>query len=141
MPEQIRFLFENTTGMIQGLIVFFIFRSKIKNSFTIGPLVTGKNGDIVLTKQSVKKAISLNKSEFPMDYGGELADCDLLSVLVETRSELEDRVARLKEFYPDDALALQKNLENAANDESGLCKAIEMPIENEEIFLSPRRAR
>jgi len=135
MPDKINFHFENINGVIEKLIVFFIFKSKIKNNFTIGPKVSNNSGDIILTKKSVEEIIALSKNSSPMDYGGELSDCDLLSIVVETRSELEERITRLNEFYPNNALALQKILESASNDERSLNKEIKMPIQNMKIFL------
>ncbi|HEB92383.1 MAG TPA: hypothetical protein ENI94_02755 [Gammaproteobacteria bacterium] len=135
MPEQIRFLFNNSNGVIKGLIVFFIVRSKMKNNFTVGPLVTGENGDVLLTKYLVEEVISNSKNDFPMDYAGELIDCDLLGVLVESKTQLEDRVKRLNVFYPDNAFALQEMLENSANNTDSLYKEIEFPIKDNEIIV------
>lgn len=135
IPKKIRFLFEDTSGLIPYLIVFFIFRSKKKNSFTVGPIVTDKKGEIALSRQSVESVISMSKIESPMDYDGGLEDCDLLSVLVENRSELEDRVARLNAFYPDNASTLRTLLESATNDKAHLYQEIELPIEDEKIIV------
>ena len=55
VPDQIRFLFKNAEGVAQHLIVYFTFRSKVKNNYTIGPKVTDSNGEIVVTRQSVEK--------------------------------------------------------------------------------------
>ena len=135
MPDKIKFLFEDTKGSLQGLIVFFILKSNIKNDFMIGPLVTGNNGEIFLTRGLVEKKISITKNEFPMDYAGTLNDCEQLNILVETRVELDDRACRLAEFYPDEALELQKIIDKATNNEISLNKEISMPIENKEITI------
>ena len=132
MPEKLIFIFEGSKGALRGLLVYFVFHSKIKNNFTVGPMVTGETGDIVLTKQSVNEIITSNKSDFPMDYAGDLVDCELLSVIVESKLGLEDRVLRLKEFYPENAASLQEIVNTSTNDEASFCKEIELPT-NEEI--------
>lgn len=76
MPDKIRFQFKSNNEFVQGLVVFFIFKSKLKNDFTVGPLVTGKHGELLLEKTSAEDVVSKNKSEFPMDYEGELSDCE-----------------------------------------------------------------
>jgi len=135
MPEKMKFLFENASGYISGLIVFFILRSKIKNNFTIGPLVTDQNGEIILTKHLVEDTITLSKTEYPMDYGGDLCNCDLLAILVENKNQLEERIARLNEFYPENASALREILNDATNDKISVFKEIKMPVKNKEFHI------
>ena len=127
IPEKIRLIFGDVNGSSQRLIVFLVFRSTLKNDFTIGPLVTGMDGDIIITRDFVDKEIAINKNEFPMDYSGGLVDCDLLTVIVESRSDLEERIKRLMKYYPDDANMLQELLADSANRKLSLHKDIRLP--------------
>jgi len=135
IPEKIKLIFKDVGGSVQRLIVFLVLHSTVKNDFTIGPLVTDMKGEIILTKAVVDRVISLNKEEFPMDYGGGLNDCDLLSVIVESRSDLEERVKRLMKYYPDNANILLELLKDAANSEVGLRKDIRLPTDEEIISI------
>ena len=71
-----------------------------------------------------------------MDYNGNLSDCDLLIILVESRDELEKRIIRLSEFYPDNASALQAILKKSTNDKRHFRKEVKLPVVDEEIILS-----
>ena len=136
IPERIKFIFKNTDGPIRGLIVFFVLRSTVKNDFTIGPLLTDVRGEVILTKEIFDRVIHLEKEDFPMDYDGDLGDCDLLRIIVESRSELENRLRRLVRYYPDSAKILQDLLGHAVNGEAGFCKSITFPTDKEIISIN-----
>lgn len=136
IPEQIKLIFKDVGGSVQRLIVFLVLHSAAKNDFTIGPLVTDMEGEIILTRAVVDKEIELNKKEFPMDYDGDLNDCDLLSVIVESRADLEERVKRLMKYYPENANDLLGLLSDAANGEVGMRKDISLPTDEEVISIS-----
>jgi len=135
IPEQIKLIFKDVGGSVQRLIVFLVLYSKAKNDFTIGPLVTDMEGEIILTRTAVDKEIALNKEEFPMDYDGDLSDCNLLSVIVESRFDLEERVKRLMKYYPENANDLLELLADAANGEFGFRKDISLPTDEEIISI------
>ncbi|MES9964916.1 MAG: hypothetical protein ABW116_15410 [Candidatus Sedimenticola sp. 20ELBAFRAG] len=136
IPGKIKLVFKGVSGSVQRLIVFLVLHSTTKNDFTIGPLMTDEKGEIILTKDVVDKVISQNKEEFPMDYDGSLSDCDLLSVIVESRFDLEERVKRLMKYYPDNADILLELLKDAANSEVGLRKDIRLPTDEELISIN-----
>ena len=136
MPEKIRFVFEDCKGFAQGLIVYFIFYSKIKNNFTVGPILTSKSGEIILSKKIVNEIISNNKKDFPMDYDGSLEDCYKVSVIVESMLELENRINRLKEFYPENASSLRKLVNTCSNDKASLIKEMELPTSEEVVRVT-----
>lgn len=102
----------------------------------VGPLITNMNGEIILNKAIVDKEIVLNKKEFPMDYDGGLIDCDLLSVIIESKSNLEERVKRLVKYYPDNANVLLGLLKNTANSEVNFREDISLPTYEEVISIS-----
>ncbi len=135
MPEKTRFVFEDSKGFIVGLIVYFIFYSKIKNNFTVGPTLTSNTGEIILRKEIVNEIISSNKSDFPMDYDGGLEDCFKISVIVESMLELEARIDRLKEFYPENASSLQKLVSTCSNGKANLIKEIGLPLNEEAVHI------
>ena len=136
IPEQIKLIFKDAGGSVHRLIVFLILHSTAKNDFTIGPVITDMEGEITLTRDFVGKEIARNKEEFPMDYGGDLSDCDLLSVIVESRFDLEERVKRLMKYYPENANNLLELLADAANGEVGLRKDISLPTDEAIISIS-----
>ncbi|MCP5210982.1 MAG: hypothetical protein H6998_08680 [Hahellaceae bacterium] len=136
LPNQLRFIFKGSNGLIEGLIVYFIFYSNIKNNFTIGPLMSNERGEIILSEELVKEVISNSKNDFPMDYDGGIEDCYKLEVVVESKKELKDRVVRLEEFYPENALSLQQLLGTCSNDRTSLNQEITLPLEEETFNIS-----
>lgn len=135
IPEHITFQFSNFNGVDHGLVVYIVLESKQKNNFTIGPLLTDSDGQLIITRELIEEVISKSKKAYPMDYGGDINDCNVLKIIVETRSELKDRVARLKEFYPDSAKNLERLILMSGNGEKGLVKEINLPIDKNEIVL------
>lgn len=128
MPDEIQFIFRDSRGIARDIIVFFVFRSRKKNDFTVGPLMTDENGVVYLKEKDVKRLIALTLKDFPMDYGGGINDCDSLRVLVESKSDLDRRADRLEMFYPDNALALRRLLERARNGNGSMMRDICLPI-------------
>ncbi|MFP5441774.1 MAG: hypothetical protein ACLGHJ_09795 [Gammaproteobacteria bacterium] len=135
IPGEIVFWFERDSGPASGVIVYFVLRSRIKNPFVLGPLVTSPEGDIVLTLKMLEEEISSSKSQFPMDYGGDIDDCDLLSVLVESRAQLEKRVGRLLGPYPEASLSLRVLLDSATNAQESVREDINLPVKGESVRI------
>jgi len=128
MPEKMVFVVETDREALQGMIVYFIFHTPKKNDFTVGPKVTCSAGEITLTKESVEEVLEKNHRDFPMDYSGVLCDCNLLSVVLEPKSELEQRIFRLREFYPDNAACLEGLFKNCTNRTKGFRRDIKLPV-------------
>ena len=135
IPGEIVFGFEWDSGPASGVIVYFVLRSRTKNPFVLGPLVTNPEGNIVLTLRMLKDVISSSKREFPMDYDGDIDDCDLLSVLVESRAQLEKRVDRLLGPYLEASSSLRVLLDSAANGEESVREDISLPIKSESVRI------
>lgn len=135
IPGEIVFWFERDSGPASGVIVYFVLRSSTKNAFVLGPLVTNPEGNIVLTLRMLKDVISSSKREFPMDYDGDIDDCDLLSVLVESRTQLEKRVGRLLGPYPEASSSLRALLDSATNGEESIREDISLPIKSESVRI------
>jgi hypothetical protein len=60
-------------------------------------------------------AIKSSKEEYPMDYYGELSDCDGLKVIIEDQNSIGERIKRLKEFYPTEAEKLENISKTSSN--------------------------
>lgn len=114
-PSKLIFKFTSDSKLVSNLLVYFVLLSKIKNNFTIGPLTTNKNGEIPITHEIMIEAIENAKSEYPMDYDGTSEDCIGIEIIVETINELNNRIDRLSEFYPNEATLLDKLIQKCSN--------------------------
>ena len=110
----IRFL-DNNGQAVSGLLIFILLKSKLKNDFGIEPLVSDKFGHIVLSRSDLVRSIEDTKTEYPMDYDGSIEDCDELEVIVESQAELEERVRRLRKYYPEDAERISELMDECVN--------------------------
>lgn len=110
----IRFL-DNNGQAVCGLLVFILLKSKLKNDFGVDPLVTDDSGTITLLRSELVRSIEASKAEYPMDYDGSLEDCIKLEVIVEDKAELKDRVARLEQYYPDNAKQISRLMTKCVN--------------------------
>lgn len=131
----IRFL-DNNGQAVCGLLVFILLKSKLKNDFSVEPLVTDTSGTITLLRSELVRNIESSKAQYPMDYHGSLEDCSKLEIIVEENAELEDRVIRLEKYYPENAkqisLLMTKCVNAKFRHEQGM---FETPI-NEELILN-----
>lgn len=108
-----RFVCNNTP--ISNLLVYAVLLTKLKNNYTIGPLITNKNGEIRIARDVMLKIVESAKADYPMDYAGTLDDCSGLKIIVETINELKTRIKRSRKFYPDEANELKKLIKNCEN--------------------------
>ena len=136
IPEEINFIVHDEMGPLGERIVYFVFYSKDKNNYTVGPSITNYCGEVKLRKQSVEEVVLESQCNFPMDYCGGLNNCNLLSVVFESKAELEKRVARLSEFYPEHATYLADLVSRCTNGTEGIFKEFCLPINEEVIDIS-----
>jgi hypothetical protein len=100
---------------VSKLIVYCLITSKFKNAFPLEPQNTNEHGEIEFIKEQLLNAIKSSKEEYPMDYHGELSDCDGLKIIIEDQNGIEERLERLKEFYPKEAEKLGNISKNCSN--------------------------
>ena len=116
-PTKLNFKFLCENKVIPNLLILPVLLSKVKNNFSIGPLITNKDGEICIKHKALSEIIENSKIDYPMDYYGTLDDCTGLEIVVETIEELMIRVNNLKEFYPQKAKELQKLIQKCTNKE------------------------
>lgn len=114
-PSELTFRFICDNKLVSNLLVYVVFLSRLKNNFTIGPLITNENGEIIIAQDFVVETIEKAKVEFPMDYSGTLYDCYGIEVIVETTDDLITRIDRGREFYPEKANELQELMQKCEN--------------------------
>jgi hypothetical protein len=106
-PDKISISIFDEEKAVSKLIVYCLITSKFKNAFPLDPQKTNENGEIEFIKKQLLNAIRSSREEYPMDYYGELSDCDGLKIIIEDQSGIEERLKRLKEFYPKEAEKLE----------------------------------
>lgn len=106
-PDKIYISIFDDAKAVSKLIVYCLITSKFKNAFPLEPQKTNENGEIEFIKEQLLNAIKSSKEEYPMDYYGELSDCDGLKIIIEDQNGIEERLVRLKEFYPKEAEKLE----------------------------------
>lgn len=114
-PSELIFKFICDNKLISNLLVYVVLLSKLKNSFTLGPLITNKSGEIRIARDVMLKAVERAKADYPMDYSGTLDDCSGIEIVVETINELKTRIERGREFYPDKANELKELVKKCEN--------------------------
>lgn len=114
-PEKIHLKFRSGKIPLSDLIIFVVLITKVKNSFSIGPLVTDRQGGVFLSKDYLMKSIFNVKKEYPMDYKGDIEDCYGFKVIIESYDELMQRLERLREFYPVTAKNLEDKIRRSSN--------------------------
>lgn len=86
------------------LVLYILISATHKNDYTLGPLFTDENGEVVITKKTVEKEISKTYDESPMDYTDTLNECrSQVTIEIESKTSLQERWQRLSEFYPKEA--------------------------------------
>ena len=114
-PDKIVISISDEENAISKLIVYCLITSKFKNDFPLAPQKTNEYGKIEFIKEQFLNAIESSKEEYPMDYYGELSDCDGLKIIIEDQNGIEERIERLKEFYPKEAEKLENISKNCSN--------------------------
>lgn len=136
LQGQLKLIFIGSEGLLKGLIVYVIFYSSRKNNFTIGPLLSNAQGEIILCENVVRKVISNSKNDFPMDYDGGIEDCYKVEVIVESMEELKSRFDRLNEFYSDSAASLHRIMARCSNGSSSFKGEITQKVGGEAINIA-----
>lgn len=135
-PRSLNFKLIADGKAASNVLVYFILISTNKNNFTIGPMLTNNAGLVELTKDIMIKSIETHKQNYPMDYVDTLDSCIGIEILVESICELEKRINRLIEYYPQKATKLQNLVVNSSNIKfKGVSIAYKLPINNDQIIL------
>jgi hypothetical protein len=139
-PSKLVYKFTNNNKLIPDLLVYFALLCKTKNKFAIGPLLTNSAGQIELAHDTMTKAIENLKAEFPMDYSGGLEACNGIEVTVDSIAQLNNRINRLQEFYPEEAEKLKTLKLKCENYKyTGYKTVNKLPIENKVIEVILQR--
>lgn len=99
-PEEITFVFTISGQPAPSVLIYASILSTIKNDYSIGPLLSDENGKVVLKASSLRDVIANEKRDYPMDYDGDLDDCNGFEIVVESLSDLKERFNRLRIYYP-----------------------------------------
>lgn len=135
-PTKIDLHFRAKGSGVSGILVIVQLNSRVKNNFSIGPLLIDEAGSLSLKSDDLRETIEREKREYPMDYDGTLEDCDGFDVLVENEAELLGRVQRLMKYYPEAAANLNEKLKGANNKKYASFRGHwEIPIGSKEVVV------
>lgn len=84
---------------VDGLVVFIIVLAKKKNNYGTGPFITNENGEILLTRDQIRKAMDEVAGTFLMDYSH--TEINDVIVEIQSRENLERKCKRGEEFFPE----------------------------------------
>lgn len=135
-PELITLQFKTKGNKVHGVLVIMSILSKVKNNFSIGPLFVDEKGIILLEADHLREIIEDEKRKFPMDYDGELEDCNGFELVVESKKDLLERANRIRKYYPDVADDLDEKISGCSNEKFATFKGRwELPISNKVIAI------
>lgn len=107
-PQKIIIRFFSNENPVSNLLVFVSAKSSLKNDFSLNPVLSNTDGIIILSKAEIINCIQNSKQDYPMDYDGEIENCNALEIIVEDVKDLKKRIQRLKKYYPENAKLISK---------------------------------
>jgi hypothetical protein len=135
-PSKIALRFLKQGKVIQKLLVFLLVKSPFKNDFPLGFFLTDSDGVIRLSREEILSKIERAKEDSPMDYDGDLDECNGLEVVIDSAEALDARIQYLKRFYPANAEEIQRHADLSCNKEFQNLKMIEQTPIKEEIDIA-----
>jgi hypothetical protein len=117
-PERstLKFIDSSAKEPIANLLFFVEVLTRQRNDFSLGPLITDSEGRAILTRDQIRKAIDDSARDFPMDYSGAISDCTgEIRITVDDKDALDQRIDRVKRFYPRDAMRLKELATTSSN--------------------------
>lgn len=113
---RIRVLSRDSRLPVENLVLFVTVVTSRKNSYSFGPFLTSKTGEIELLVDDLRRWVAETKNEFPMDYVDDIEQCEGgLLVEVESSLSLEARWQRIRKLFPDRALIMKGLLDGKGN--------------------------
>jgi hypothetical protein len=138
-PSQllIRIVSRKTKQGVENLLFYVLILAERKNDYALGPFLTDRRGEVTLSKEQVLQAIQKAQQEFAMDYADDLEQCkDLISVIIDNKDVLHERLNRLNKYYPEAAERLRTLLKKAANSNvKSIEKEIEITLSTESVEI------
>jgi len=141
-PLKIIIKFVSEGKQVSNVMTNIVINSSKKNDYTLPPMVSNLSGIIILDRDFIVDEIKKVKLDFPMDYQGDLSDCHGLTIVVEDIETLNSKIARLSEYYPEEASMMMKLVEKSNNQSFRNCKKyIKLPLLSDEILINLARKR
>jgi hypothetical protein len=106
---------KSTNEGLEGVILYITAIASRKNSYSLGPFKTDRNGRVSISKNDFEGAIREYQEASPMDYVDGLDQCQRIAVVIEDQGLLESRLERIRTFYPRDAEKLKNMIATCAN--------------------------
>ena len=94
--------------------------------------MTDKKGVIQISQPIIIGTIKNEMTNRPMDYKSTIEDCNGIELIVESMDKLKKRVEILSDFYPQDAMELEKLILICSNSKyADIHIFYEFPLQNQ----------
>ena len=134
---RVRFVHRETEQAADHLIVYVHVISGQTNDFVIGPLMSNNRGEIVLQEEEIAEEMQQMMKDSPMDYPGLTNSMQTIGFQVDTVEELSDRLAKLIEYYPEEAEHLKEISKECSNAHyRSTCVEFDLPIADECLLIA-----
>lgn len=114
-PDKLCLRFKSRTEAIKNLVVQVYITVFHKNNIPIGTYKTDSHGTFLLNLDEVIRSIASASEEFPMDYDISETNLKSLKFIIESESDLKERIDRLAPIYANEAKKLKRLMENSSN--------------------------
>lgn len=102
IPNVIKIMILNDSQKVSNLICFVKLLTYNKNPFSIGIFKTNSKGEFIITKEKIEEEMFKSIELFTMDYDGSLKNVkDEIEVVIESLEDINRRIERVKEFFPE----------------------------------------
>ncbi len=106
----------NDSGVLSNFICSVQLLVYKKNDFSIGFFKTDENGEFIIKKSLIKKLIKTETFNFPMDYNDNIKNFNgEIKFLIESQMDLQNRLNRIIEFYPENSELMNLNIGSSSN--------------------------
>lgn len=132
LPNELKFQFICNAKPVNDLLVYITLLADKKNNYTLKPLMTDKKGVIQISQPTIIGTIKNEMTNHPMDYKSTIEDCNGIELIVESMDKLKKRVELLSDFYPQDAMELEKLISICSNSKyADIHIFYEFPLQNQ----------
>jgi len=131
LPKSITVFILNNGEIVSGLVCSVELLTRHKNNFSIGLYRTDDNGSFIITKEKMEFKIKEDAEFFLMDYNNSPENLTgSIEIRIERIEDLQERVNRIKKFFPEKLNDVKFKLNNNKNDTISSTITKILPIAN-----------
>lgn len=86
----------DTRMSVEGVAIVLVLFAQEKNNYSVGPLISNRNGEVHFTREECEFAIKKAREMFVMDYYGDLESC---RPMIEVSLHPAERIEKMRQQY------------------------------------------